>query len=472
MSAGTVAVTSGAARRDGGAQRASPAKLTVLQLSAIAAPGILSGVMHGPAASVLPTLYAERFGLNMALLGSILLIARIFDAVIDPVIGHLSDITRSPLGSRKPWLIAGAALSTVALYALYVPGSYGGATWFLVWSLVIAFAWTLSEIPFNAWSLELSRDTNERARIFGYRVFATYLAGILYALLPLIVPGSGGQMNFAVLKVLSIGVVVTLPLATFAAVYFVPRGDIIAREPPKIRELYGSIRGNKPYLMILGIYLCVGLAAGMNGVLSFVYFKDFLGLGAAFTIVTLPPLIIGPLMTPVWVRVLRRVEMLRAAAVVFFVYLLIMASAYFIVPGPAALWAYIANTTALVALYPVLTIAMPAIQGNAIDYDEWKTGKNRSGQYSSFLVFLTKINAAIGTALGFGLVGAFGYHLGAAHNTALANIGLRLTYSVIPAAIVMPAVWLTLKFPIAGKRHEIIQRRLLARSRRAAAAGG
>ena len=403
----------------------------------------------------------------MAAIGSILAVARIFDAVIDPVIGHLSDITRSPIGRRKPWLIAGSALSTVALYELYVPGANGGATWFLAWMLIITFAWTLSEIPFNAWSLELSRDTKERARIFGYRVFTTYLAGIIYALLPQMVPGSGGEMNFAVLKVLSIGVIVALPLATFAAVYFVPTGATLQRETPKIRELYRSIRGNKPYLMILGIYLCVGLAAGMNGVLSFIYFKDFLGLGAAFTIVTLPPLIVGPLMTPVWVRILRHFDMMQTAAIAFLVYLVIMGSAYFIVPGPAALWAYVANSVALLAFYPVLTIAMPAIQGIAIDYDEWKTGKNRSGQYSSFLVFLTKINGAVGSALGFTLVGVFGYRLGAVHNSDFANIGLRLTYSVIPAAIVLPAVWLTWKFPIAGRRHDIIQKRLLARTHRA-----
>ena len=467
MSTEAIAVTR-KTKSDAGTPKAAPARLSAFQLSAFAAPGILAGIITGPAASVLPTLYAERYALNMAAIGSILAIARIFDAVIDPIIGHLSDITRSPLGNRKPWIIAGAILSTIAVYELYVPGANGGTTWFLVWTLVVYFAWTLKDIPMNAWAFELSRDPKERARIFGYRVLAMYAAGIIYAILPQMVPASGGQMNFAVLKVLSVGAIIALPLATFASVYFVPRGEVVQKEGiPKIRELFRAIRNNRPFLMILGIYFCAGLCAGMNGTLAFVYFKDYLGLGAAFTAVTLPALVVGPLMTPVWVRIARQFEMLKTAVAVFIIYLVIMACGFFIVPGPAALWLYIAYTVVLVGLYPALTIVMPAIQGNAIDYDEWKTGSNKSGLYSSFLTFLTKVNVAVGTAAGFSLVAAFGYRIGAPHNTEFANIGLRLAETVIPALIMVPAVWLTLKFPIAGRRHEIIQKRLRARARRA-----
>ncbi len=246
-------------------------KLSVVQLSALAAPGILSAVMQGPMASVLPTLYAQRFGLNMAVIGSILLVSRIFDAVIDPVIGYLSDITRSPIGSRKPWLIAGSALATIALYKLYVPGGSAGANYFLGWSLAIFFAWTLSEIPFNAWTLELSRDTNERARIFGYRTFAVYIGGIIIAVAPELVPGSGGQMTFGVLKALSVGVILAIPLATAACVYFVPRGEVSETARPHILELYRSIRGNIPFLTIIGtISVSAWQAASMVSCLSYI----------------------------------------------------------------------------------------------------------------------------------------------------------------------------------------------------------
>ncbi len=164
--------------------------------------------------------------------------------------------------------------------------------------------------------------------------------------------------------------------------------------------------------------------------------------------------------------------MLKATAVVFAIYLVIMAFGFFVVPGPYALWIYMGYTLLNTALYPVLALTMPTILGNAIDYDEWKTGKNRSGQYYAFLVLIQKANTAVGSAAGFALVAAFGYQIGAAHNGELATLGLRLSYSVIPALIVVPAIWWTWKFPIAGKRHDAIQKRLVARARRTSAGGG
>src|ERR1700677_3881776 len=80
-------------------------------------------IMQGPGLAILPNLYAEHFHFNLATLGVTLLLVRIvFDALLNPIVALCSDRTESRFGQRKPWLLAGAALGTVGIFNLYVPG--------------------------------------------------------------------------------------------------------------------------------------------------------------------------------------------------------------------------------------------------------------------------------------------------------------------------------------------------------------
>ena len=81
--------------------------LSRTQLILFALPALVSVINHAPIAGIIPSLYASSFGLSLTTIASVLLAVRIFDAVIDPLIGYGSDRTRSRLGRRKPWVIAG-----------------------------------------------------------------------------------------------------------------------------------------------------------------------------------------------------------------------------------------------------------------------------------------------------------------------------------------------------------------------------
>ena len=105
--------------------------ITKTQLVLFSLPWVVSAVMHGPVAGVLPALYSEQFALDLTFIGTVLLIARVFDAVTDPMIGFLSDRTVSRFGKRKPWITAGAALTVFALWFLYRPGDSASMAYFL-----------------------------------------------------------------------------------------------------------------------------------------------------------------------------------------------------------------------------------------------------------------------------------------------------------------------------------------------------
>src|SRR3546814_10679867 len=103
------------------------------QFATFALPALPLAVVVFPSHAVLPGFYAQHTQIPLATIGAILILARIFDAVIDPVIGFMSDATIGRWKSRKPWLLIGAAVLAVSVVPLYMPAAAVGVVYFLGW---------------------------------------------------------------------------------------------------------------------------------------------------------------------------------------------------------------------------------------------------------------------------------------------------------------------------------------------------
>ena len=160
--------------------------LSPLRLTFFALPAMTFSIMSGPATGILPALYAKELGVDLTTIGMVLLIARMFDAVTDPLIGFFSDRTRTPIGRRKPWVIGGTAMSVIGISFLFNPPAGADAYYFLLWSLVMYLAWTLLLIPHTAWATELSGNYHERSRIASYRAAAGNIGSFIFMVMPLL----------------------------------------------------------------------------------------------------------------------------------------------------------------------------------------------------------------------------------------------------------------------------------------------
>jgi len=108
-----------------------------------ALPALPLAAMYFPVFVFLSEFYAGVHGLNLATLGFVLLAIRIFDAVSDPVVGHLSDGS-GWLGRRKLWLVAATPVVMFATWQLFVPPDGVGVAWFAGWLFLLTFGWTLA----------------------------------------------------------------------------------------------------------------------------------------------------------------------------------------------------------------------------------------------------------------------------------------------------------------------------------------
>lgn len=160
---------------------ATGARITpTFAISAYAAPGVPEAMLLYCASLVIPGFYATEMGLSTQVIGISMVVARMFDAVIDPVIGYLSDRSAHLWGGRKPWLAAGAVVSSVAVAFLYAPHKGIGAGYYLGWTICLYFGWTMAIIPYDAWGADISSEYFERTRIFTYRATAYYLGSLLF----------------------------------------------------------------------------------------------------------------------------------------------------------------------------------------------------------------------------------------------------------------------------------------------------
>ena len=156
-------------------------RISFWRLSAYASPAYIAGAILFPTMAIIPAFYAKHAGISLGVIGTILVIGRLFDAVTDPLIGYLSDITKSPLGHRKPWILGGFPLAMVSVYFLFVPDKGVGVPYFTVWFLLLFFAFTMIDIPHRAWGTEISRHYDERSRISTFVGLCLQLGSLSFA---------------------------------------------------------------------------------------------------------------------------------------------------------------------------------------------------------------------------------------------------------------------------------------------------
>lgn len=442
------------------------------QLVAYSVPFLCMWFMHGPVVGILPAIYAEYFGISLVTTCTVLLISRWFDAVTDPLVGVLSDRTRTPLGRRKPWIMAGCVLSMISVYHLFMPPPEPSVAYYAAWSMLLFLAWTMNEIPYVAWGTELTRGYHDRARTFTYRAFFRETGTILFLVTPLAMYYLGyadtTRMTPDVLVVVTWGILITLPVSVAIAVVWAPAGrEVATTQRFSFADLRESLRINRPLRMFLPIYVVAGIAVGMYGAMSFLFVDSYLRIGDKFSYIMAASLAGALASYPVWLRLVRRFGKHRTWAVSNVVFGLGVIPIALIEPGPEAFAPYLALYLFGSLAQGAGSIVPPSILADIIDYDILKTGTNRAASYLSLTTLLFKLNIAIGSALAFYLIALFGYQVGAPSQTPEGALGIIVTAQIVPATCFIAAgiaIWF---FPIGERRAGIIRRRIESRAARA-----
>lgn len=430
-------------------------------------------------------------GMGPGLAGTVLLIARIWDAVNDPLIGWLSDHTKTPWGRRLPWMVASALPFSGFFMMFWLVPEFAGsdAQWsYFAYYLVVAVLFssfsTALSLPHASLTAELSRDYDERSRLTAYRMgfsLAGSVGGLVAALLVFrILKDAPKSMQYAVFGACIAAISLIAVVFCLVGIWRIAisrdvqrlrrqNADDLAARPLPLRQQLGLVLANRPFVLVCGIYLCSWLAMQFTATILPFYTQSWLRLSATtFHLLALTVQTTALCLMPFWGWVSIRTGKKSVYFLGMSFWLLAQASLMLLQPGATVVlfvMAFVAGFGISVC-YLIPNAMLPDV----IEYDELKTGRRREGIYYGTCIFLQKMALALGTFIVGQLLELSGYIPSGPGDAApqqpdAALLTIRLAIGPLPALALIIGIVLAALYPITRESHRRLVEELDARRR-------
>ena len=450
--------------------------------------------------------YTDTVGLSAVAVGTMFLVLRLADAVLDPAIGALSDRTQTRWGKFRPWILGTAVPFGVIFWLIYVTPDFGPAGKlvyaYITYSLVM-IAYSANNTPYAALMGVMTPDASERSSVASYRFVGALVGQFVIQALPLPLVEKLGAGNsargWAITMAIFGGVIIVLNLITFATTR--ERVQPPPGQKSSLREDVKNVLTSGPWIVMFVVMLLIFTMLVVRGSSSnyfFAYyldqqsiraFLDTLGLGAAA----------GP--ATGWGAVLDALGLLvrpdgsNAAAVGLSLFFVVGSAvqivgialskpladrfgkkAVFItgasVTTVATALVFLADPTQVSLMFwlsilwavgwgPTVTLPWLMI-ADVADHSEWLTHRRATGFMFAGCVFALKAGLGLGGALSTWIINAYGYVANVAQ-TERALLGIRLGASLYPAVMLVLVIVCLIVYPIGKELNLKIQDELAER---------
>ncbi len=436
-------------------------KIPFARKLAYAVPAYALAIIGIPVYVYIPKFYTDVVGVNVILLGYILFSVRIFDAFTDPVIGYLSDRTRTRFGRRRPYIAVGSVFTALMMIMLFNPphaSAFFETLWFGIFIYALFLFWTIVTVPYEALGPEITFDYHERISLFGMRdgflIAGTFMAAATPAMVQWAF-GFTGEPAEERAKFFWISVLYT-PLLIGTAWWCVLVIKEINFQPKKEAGLFSGIRQvahNRPFIILLIAYTISAIGNNLPATLILFYVQYVLQSDLA-DIFLFMYFVTGIIFLPCWIFMAGKIGKKWAWILSMTINTGAFVGVFFLGPGDAFLYGV------LVILSGIgfgATLAIPsAIQADVIDYDELLTGERREGQYIGLWSISKKLAAAVGIGTGLSILGMAGYTPNA-EQTETVQLTLRILYALVPSLCNLLAIIVVMAYPITDRIHREIR---------------
>jgi GPH family glycoside/pentoside/hexuronide:cation symporter len=417
----------------------------------------------------------QALSISPWLAGVVLLLPRLWDAFTDPLMGAISDRTKTVMGRRRPYLLVGSILlgpSVAALFNAPVEASeMMKALYVLFFYFLASTAITIFDVPYSSMAAEMTDDYRDRTELIGYKMMAARI-GILMVLfaVPLIFSADLDMAEGFRLVGLGFGAFITV---TGLASFFLTRDAPRIEQPVRkfsLKAEFDAIRGNKPFLALWLVFLFQNLAIGAMAAAQLYLLSmvvrikpELIGVYMAVGAVT------AMLATPVWVAIGRGLAKRRGYYVALSISMFAPLPILFIQPEAYALMflvLVIAGTgDAANQLFP------NAMVPDTVEVDELRTGERREGAVFGAWAFCRKLGMTGGGFIASLMLSAFGFLQGASgeQQPESALFGLRVISALLPMLLFLGSMLLLKRYQLSESEFNAIKSEI-GRKRESAAA--
>jgi GPH family glycoside/pentoside/hexuronide:cation symporter len=428
---------------------------------AYAAPAFTLAVVGIPVYVYIPKFYTDVVGVHIGMLGFILLAVRIFDAVTDPLLGYLTDKTRTPFGRRRPYIALGSLALAVTLYLLFNPPKASPTFetwWFGVCIFSLFLFWTTVVVPYESLGPELTFNYHERTGLFGLRDGAMLAGTLVAASSPLIVSqalglsqdSEGERLKFFWIAAIYGPLLILCCWWCVLAIRERPGLGPVSRQP-LLKGLHAVLR-NRPFVLLLISYTIAAFGSNLPATLILYYVEYVLGSKLADFFLVLY-FVTGIVFLPGWVMLSRRIGKKWAWIASMAINTGAFVGVFFLGPGDAPIYGVLVFFSGIGL---GATIALPsAMQADVIDYDELLTGERREGQYIGLWSISKKLAAALGVGLSLSILSYAGYAPNVEQSETV-RMTLRVLYALVPSVFNLLGLGIALFYPIGVQAHQEI----------------
>ncbi len=408
--------------------------------------------------------YTDLVLVASTVVGVVMAIAQVWDALTDPILGYISDHTRWKWGRRRPYILLGSVPAALFFFILFSPPaalSADGASVFFAVAFILFFTFrTVWETPYFALAPELTLDYDERTRLSAYQqVFAT-VGDILGTMAPVILVGifSTQRKDYSFLGLLVAILAVGSAISTYLGTRENPALSKKSRLPLK-QSLLTTLR-NRPYRILVLTSTCTSISnfttiAVVRYLIKYWLHREYMEkyFFAAF--------FVGVFISiPLWIRITNRIGKKAAYIVTMLVYCVLLWLILIVNPDDYLIFglAMVVAGAFNIALWLIPGSIVPDI----IEWDQLEVGERREGAFYGIWTLIRK--GAVGGAfiiIGF-LLDYVGY-LPNAEQTDRALLGIKLLFGPIPSVLLIIGVIIFLKFPITKEVHQEILRKIEGR---------
>ena len=396
-------------------------------------------------------------------------IPRIWDAINDPLFGLLSDRIRTRWGRRRVLLLFGAVplgLSFIFMWLVPNLGQVGLAVYYALAFIIFDTAFTVVHVGYNALTPEMTNDYDERSSLNGYRMVFS-IAGTLGAIIFATVLGwyvSDARTLFMILGI-GLGVISMIPpLIVFRITTEKPCADL--PEPMPLKDAIQQTVGNKPFRMVMGLYLLSWTTASILAAILIYYANYYMLVPEQANYFVLAAQGAAILFIPLWVWLAKKLDKRRAFIWGSLSWIVVLLGIYALRPDQLGMaYALAALSGSGIATAYVLPWAMVP---DVVEFDEARTGQRREGSYYAFASFFQKL--ATGAALW--MMGMALARTGYITPQAGAPIPLqpqsavdaiRIFVGPVPAVLLVGAVVFAWFYPITRESHQATLKQLANR---------
>jgi len=408
----------------------------------------------------------DVIGLSPALVAIILFVGRSWDYINDPIIGHLSDRTRTRWGRRRPFLLFGAIPFGLSFILLWLSPDFSETGLVIYYSLgyiVYEALATTVYMPYFSLTPELTDDYDERTQLTSFRMFFNILGSLTAYIFPMLVIGSMVPENTK--RVLLMGVIAGAMAATPLLLVFLGTREkkeyMIDKRPKLIPSLKAALK-NRPFVFAAGIYLLTWMTIVVLETNLLIYIKYIIQREGQSTLIMASIFVTAILALPLWTWAAKHWNK-RLAYIIGVAFWAAVMMVLILVTPETPFWVIIFLCIMAGIGVSAAQVLPWSIIPDAIEWDEWKTFERHEGMFYSLITLLGKMANSIAVPLSLMVLELTGYQSGGGVQPDSALLGIRLVIGPLPALLLIGGIVFALFYPLSREQHHKIVEELRLR---------